>query len=433
MMPSTSRPTMIRWGVLGALCLAALLAYIQRNAIALLEEDVRRDLGLGLTEMGWIMGGFFLAYALCQLPTAWLAQAWGNRKALGAYALLCTVMTAVTAWCGGFDSLMLVRIGLGIGQAGLFPCAAAIIAGWFPSSHRAIASGFLAAFMSIGAAVASFLTAELLVLHSWQPWLDRERMSSWQVIFVIYAIPSLLWAGWFWLWFRDRPEDHPGVNSAELELISRGSAPPPAGPGAIPWRVILSNPALWWLCLQQFFRAAGYIFFASWFATYLKESRDVTTRGAGWLTSLPLLAVVAGSLAGGSWSDWLLRRTGSRAIARQWLSAASLLGCAGCIILAYFIDYPLTAVLLISVGSFVAALAGPCAYSTSMDLGGQHLPTVFALMNMTGNIGAWAFPVAVPYLVQWTGNWDGVLFLFAGIYVAAACCWLLLDTRRTIG
>jgi hypothetical protein len=56
---------------------------------------------------------------------------------------------------------------------------------------------------------------------------------------------------------------------------------------------------LWFLCAQQFCRAAGYIFFASWFATYLQEARGVTILGSGWLTTLPLLADVTGCMFGG--------------------------------------------------------------------------------------------------------------------------------------
>ena len=64
-------------------------------------------------------------------------------------------------------------------------------------------------------------------------------------------------------------------------------------------------------------------------------------------------------------------------------------------------------------------------------MGGRHVTTVFSTMNMAGNLGAFVFPIVVPRLVH-LGGWDGVYFLFVGIYVAAALCWLLLNPNGTI-
>lgn len=50
-------------------------------------------------------------------------------------------------------------------------------------------------------------------------------------------------------------------------------------------------------------------------------------------------------------------------------------------------------------------------------------------MNMCGNFGAALFPIAIGWLVQRTGNWDLVLFIFAGIFALDAVCWALLNPR----
>src|SRR5437763_13589946 len=76
--------------------------------------------------------------------------------------------------------------------------------------------------------------------------------------------------------------------------------------------VALTRPAMGWICGKQFFYAAGMIFFASWFPTYLRETRGLALGRAGVLTSLPLLAIVVGCLVGGVVSDWIYARTGSR-------------------------------------------------------------------------------------------------------------------------
>lgn len=432
----------VRYQLLVWLCLAATIAYVHRNSIGVAEENIRSDLCLTEMQMGWVMSAFFITYTVVQVPVGWLGHVWGTRRALPIFSLAWSLATLLFGLAGGlalwlstrvpvpdallagFLLLVVARLAMGAAQAGIFPCSASSIALWFPSTQRGIPSGALGSFMSVGGAVGSILTGALLEDIDWR-WL-----------FVLYALPGIVWAGGFRAWFRDRPEDHPQVNAGELAVI-RGLDPVRETPQSLareptPWRSILTSPAMGWICGQQFFRAAGYMFFASWFPTYLKATHGVSTAQAGFLTSLPLLGVVVGSLVGGAVSDWVLARTGSRRMSRQGVSVFSLTWCAVLIVLSQTVKNPLGAVLLISGGSFCASLAGPCAYSITMDMGGKHVATVFSVMNMAGNLGAILFPLVVPLLKEQTGNWDAVLYLFAGIYLAGGVCWLLLNPVGTI-
>ncbi len=187
-----------------------------------------------------------------------------------------------------------------------------------------------------------------------------------------------------------------------------------------------------WLCAQQFFKAAGYAFYLSWFPTFLQETRGVKLAEVGPQASLPHVALTVGPIVGGWFSDWLLVRTGNRRLARQWWSAATLIACGGLVLLAYPIADAWLAVLVISAGAFCGGLSGPCAYAMTIEMGGKHIAPVFSTMNMAGNVGAVLFPVAVPLLKKATGSWDAVLFLFAGLYVAAGLCWLPFNPHGRI-
>lgn len=416
------RPTWVRYQVLAWLCLSATIAYVQRNSISVAESSIRADLNLSKVESGLMMSAFFITYAVFQLPTGWLSGLMGSRLGLTVFTTIWSIFTAAMAAAQGAVGLIAARLGMGGVQAAVFPCATQSIAHWFPSTRRGVASGALGGFMSVGGFIGALLTGYLIVYLGWR------------LLFVLYALPGILWAAGFWFWFRDRPEQHRGVNQAELALIRAGQ-PPSTGDGKLPptpWKTILSSPAMWLIGGQQFFRAAGYIFFASWFATYLQESRGVSIPGSGLLTAMPVIAVAIGSLLGGGLTDWVYHVTGSLRMARQGVGAGSLMLCALLILPAYLVENPLLAVVLISAGSFSAAFAGPCAYAISIDLGGRHVTTVFSFMNMCGNVGAAVFPLAVPLLVETMGSWDSVLFLFAGIYVAASLCWMLFDARRPI-
>ncbi|MEN9572845.1 MAG: putative sulfoacetate transporter SauU [Verrucomicrobiota bacterium] len=436
--PANAAPTHIRFVVLAGLCAAAALSYVSRNAIAVAESTVRGDLGLTKEQSGWLMSAFFISYSVCQIPGAWVGQRFGARRALPAFAIVWSIATAATA-LGGFANVLAMRVVKGVSQAGLFPICTGVVAKWFPKTGQAFATGALGSFMSVGGAVGAALTGWLVVEIGWR-WM-----------FVLYSLPGLLWAAWFWGWFRETPREHAAVNVAEADLISprAGDQQLPPSPSAaeqsgdyksparattrpIPWLQLISSPAMWCICGQQFFRAAGYMFFTSWFATYLQEARGVTILKSGFLTMLPLLAVVVGSLAGGVISDAVLKRTGSRRLARQGVAVVSLGLCAALTLSAYFFADALAAVLIISAGSFFAAVAGPCGYTITIDMGGEHVPTVNSVMNMTGNFGAMLFPLAVPLLLGKEQNWNVVLVSFGALYIGSALCWWLLKPDGSV-
>lgn len=423
--PSDGRPSHVRYFVLAWLCAAAMIAYICRQSIGVAESTIRFDTGLNKLQMGWVMSAFFWSYALSQIPTGWLGHRFGSRRMLPLVAASWSVATGAMGLAIGLPLLLASRIANGISQAGLFPAAVNTVSRWFPSHERATASGMLGAFMGVGGAAGVAMTGALLSVLDWR-W-----------IFLIYSLIGLIWAHGFYAWFREWPRDHPRVNAAELATIEAGQAKqavadPDGEYEPTPWLAMLASPAMWWICGQQFCRAAGEIFFASWFATYLQEARGVTILQSGLLTMLPIVGRVAGGLLGGVLSDWVLRRTGSLAWARKGVAAISLGMCAVLVLSALAVEDATLAVLLISLGATCASFAGACAYTITMDMGGRHVPVVFSTMNMIGNFGAASFPLAAAWLRVATGNWNAVLVVFGGLYVVAALCWLMLNTRRPI-
>ena len=411
------KPSNARFIVLGGLCAAAALAYFTRNGVGPAESTIRSDLHLTMAESGAMMSAFFWPYALCQLPAAILAQRLGARRMLALYAVLWSLATAGMA-LGDVRMMTAARACMGVAQAGLVPVGVMVMARWFPRAQQASVSGAFSGFMSAGSIIGAPLTAWLVFRCGWRP------------MFLIYAVPGLVWAAWFVWWFRDDPARHRAVNEAERDWI-KAHAPDTVGTASRPpWLEMLASPAVWFLCLQQFCRAAGYIFFGSWFATYLQEARGVTIVGSGWLTSLPVLADVLGCMAGGVLSDAVLHRTGSERIARQGLSVVSLAACAVLIAAAWSVQRPLLAVLVISAGMFCAAMVNPCFGATVVRQGGPHAATLGAIGNMCGNFGAAAFPLAVPWLVNHAGGWNAVLTGFGALYVIGAACWIPIRDRQ---
>ena len=223
-----------------------------------------------------------------------LGNVWGSRRAIPFFAVTWSLGTALMALAGGMPLLVASRVASGLAQAGLFPSCTLTIAKWFPDTVPRSANGALAGFMSLGGALGVAITGVMLTRFGW-------RMT-----FAAYSTLGFVFAAIFYFWFRDTPSQHRWANQAERVLIQGGEPPQFDASSGDAWGIYFS-PATWWICGQQFCRAAGQIFFSSWFATYLQETRNVSVERSGFLNSLPLVGIVAGSFIGGRISDSILR------------------------------------------------------------------------------------------------------------------------------
>jgi ACS family glucarate transporter-like MFS transporter/ACS family D-galactonate transporter-like MFS transporter len=319
--------------------------------------------------------------------------------------------------------LMAAQVLMGIAQAGVFPAACNSIAKWMPLSRRSLSCAILATGMQVGAILASLITGM---------WLEAV---GWRWLFLLYALPGFLWSLWFAWRFRDEPQQDRQVNAAEIGVIrADGDQAAPAAPaaGPTPWWALWQHASFWFLCGQQICRASGYMFFASWFPTFLQKTRDVSVSESGSLQALVFTGTLVGSLCGGMVTDAIWRISGSLRLSRSGVGSLALGSCGMLILAAWFVDSVGMAVLLMTLGSVCAAIAGPCAFAAAIDIGGRHVPQVFGVMNMAGNLAAAACPILIAWLFDWTANWNLVLLLFAIIYLLGAVSWLMVDSGQRL-
>lgn len=425
----SEHPTNVRYRVMAWLIIAAALSYLCRNVVSVAESSIRSDLNWTKDQSAWFMGTFFLTYGLFQVPSGWCSEKIGIRWALALFAVGWSLATLGIAASGVFWVLLTMQLLMGIAQAGIFPASCKAIGVWMPMSRRSFSCGLIASGMQLGAILSSAIAGLLLVAIGWR-W-----------VFVCFAIPGFLWAVGFAWRFRNTPHEDPRVNDAERETIrgprnteladktSESSQVVDVGPPTESHR-LWSSTTLWFLCGQQIFRAAGYMFFSSWFPTYLQETRGVSVAQSGILQGLVLGGSLLGSLLGGYVTDWVWQRTKSLRVSRSGVGGISLAMCAVLVLIAWFIEDVNLAVGVLSAGALCAAFAGPCAFATAIDIAGPRVPRVFGVMNMCGNFAATACPIVVAKIVGWTGNWDLVLGLFAGVYALGAVCWCMIAPRE---
>jgi MFS family permease len=372
-------------------------------------------------DMGWIQSAWYFSYGLMQIPSGWLADRLGSRRALAIFSVVWSLATLLTAFVTDFVSLLVMWSLMGAAQAGAFPCAAKALGRIFPETERARATGLLASGMTLGGAIAPVMTA--MILQSLTAWADAWGIDRWRLLLGAYAVPGILWTAVF-------------LGLVSLRKLPAGAKPSASNTSAanvpVDWSRLLRSWPLGLLCAQQFFRAAGMVFFMTWFPTFLQKTRDVTLLGSGVLTTVAGIGGMVGSLTGGFFSDWLLLRTGNKRLSRQGIAVVGMGLCSLLIVASYFVSDVQQSIALITLGAFCATFGGVSGYTVAISFGGRQVATVFSTMNMFGNLGAALFPLTAGWLVTQTGNWNLILFLFACVMAIDALCWAFLNPQGTL-
>ena len=412
-----------RYQVLALLCISAAIAYVQRAALSVPASEIAGDLEFAdlARDMGWIQSAWYFSYGLMQIPSGWLADRLGSRRALAIFSVVWSSVTLLTAFVTDFVSLLVMWSLMGAAQAGAFPCAAKALGRIFPETERARATGLLASGMTLGGAIAPVMTA--MILQSLTAWADAWGIDRWRLLLGAYAVPGVLWTAVF-------------LGLVSLRKLPAGAKPSASNTSAanvpVDWSRLLRSWPLGLLCAQQFFRAAGMVFFMTWFPTFLQKTRDVTLLGSGVLTTVAGIGGVVGSLTGGFFSDWLLLRTGNKRLSRQGIAVVGMGLCSLLIVASYFVSDVQQSIALITLGAFCATFGGVSGYTVAISFGGRQVATVFSTMNMFGNLGAALFPLTAGWLVAQTGNWNLILVLFAFVMAIDALCWAFLNPQGTL-
>jgi MFS family permease len=140
------------WRTVALLAALNVVCFVDRQAIFILFQPLKRELALSDASLGLLGGfGFSVVFAMAALPLGRLADVW-NRKLLITLGLVAwSGMTALSGLAQTFPQLFLMRMGVGIGEASLGPAALSIIGDLFPPRRRGTAQALFAAGMPIGA------------------------------------------------------------------------------------------------------------------------------------------------------------------------------------------------------------------------------------------------------------------------------------------
>ena len=409
------RPTKVRYVVLGMTVAAYMITYMDRTILAVARPVIRDELGISLLTMGTITGAFRIAYALFQIPGGWFGDRFGARRALSLIVAWWSLFTGLTAMAWNAASMLVIQVLFGMGEAGAFPIATRSLARWMRPTERGFAQGITHAGSRLGAALTPLMVVPMIALIGWRG------------AFQVFAVLGVTWAGVWYFYYRDTPEEHAGVNQAERDLIGSGRK----RSTDIPWRRILTHTNLWILAVMYFCYNFNLNVYNDWFPTYLHDSRGMTLAKMGIYASLPLFAGTLGDLAGGSFSDLVLKRTGNVNLARRWVAIAGFILSAAATIPAIFAHDPKVSVAFYCAAFFGLEWTVGVSWAVPLDIGGDFAGSVSAVMNSLGNAGGALSSFVVTYAATRYG-WNSPFLLTSALCVIAALLYLKIDANKRI-
>lgn len=421
----TARPTKGRWVILFLISVMYLICYIDRQNISIALPEIAKEFGLSKTQMGVVLAAFTWAYALGQIPAGWLGDRFGPRKVLTAIMTWWSAGAMMTGAAFGLASLFGARFFLGVGEAGAFPVASRGMQLWFPRSERGRIQGTTHFFSRFAIAITPLVAGSIMLAFGWR------------AIFYIFGSFGVIWAVTFSLYYRNHPEEHTHVNRAELAQI-RGVNPDGTIKAltttrqATPWKMILGSPNMWFIALGYCCFFFGTNFYLTWYATYLREHRQMPLQALGLIGSLPLFSGMVGDIVGGSLSDLVYRRTGKARLARRIVAAPGFFLSGIFVVPAAMTSDVTTSVVCLALSFFFLEwVIGP-AWAVPMDVGGRFSGTVTAIMNMAGALAGSLTPLVYGSLFD-RGFWVAPFLVTAGVMGLGGLVWIfLIDPERSV-
>jgi MFS family permease len=392
------------WYVVGVLTLVYVFSFIDRQILNLMVKPIRRDLGISDTQMSLLMGfAFALFYTLWGIPLGWLADRFSRRTLVAVGFVFWSVMTAGCGLTRNFWQMLLMRMGVGVGEAALSPSAYSMISDYFPKEKRATAISVYSMGIYIGSGLAFLLGGAVVGYASGQdkwllPIVGETR--PWQVIFFIVGLPGVLLAA---LMYTIREPLRRGIKMARA---ADGTLRQVKVPFAEVYRYIASNRTTF-VCHTIGFALLSFSSYgtSAWVPTMFQRNHGWSASKAGVVYGLTIGVFASlGVALGGKVADRLARRGYRDATMRvglfvsiAWFPFGMLYPIVG--------DATLAALLLIPSAFLASAPFGvaPAAIQQMMpnEMRGQASAIYLFVINLIGlGIGPTAVAMTTDYVFQ---------------------------------
>ncbi|MCP4610403.1 MAG: MFS transporter [Planctomycetes bacterium] len=402
--------------------------YMDRACIASAADLILKDLSISKETLGLIFSIFAFGYALFQIPSGWIADRLGPRKALTIVVSVWSCFTALTGAARNAVQMLVLRFLFGVGEAGAFPGATQAFFRWLPVKERGLAHGINFSGSRLGAAFSLFL----------MPWLIS--IIGWRWTFVVNGVIGIIWATVWLIWFRDNPKDNPKVNQAELDYIETGRTSDFTKGIKASFAEVFTSLNMSLAMLQYFASNVTFFICLSWLPSYIKKQWP-DDPNAIYYSAIPLFFAAFANWIAGSMVTGLYKKGYHVSSRRITAIIGFSLGVIGLILATQTknLDFLTTdkAQLLWFVFCFGLATFGvdmtlSPSWAFCNDIGGINSGAVSGSMNMVGNIGAAISAISFPLLLnEENGSANTFFILAACLNFVAIVTWCFMNPNRT--
>lgn len=402
---------------MGALTLVYVFSFIDRQILNLLVKPIRRDLGISDTQMSLLMGfSFAIFYTFFGILMGKLADTRSRRGLIAAGFILWSALTAGCGLARNYVQMLLLRMGVGVGEAALSPAAYSLITDYFPPNRLATAISVYSMGIYLGTGLAYLAGSVVISFAGSQAAWDLPLVGAtrpWQVIFFMVGLPGILLAALM-------------ATIPEPERIGHKGA----ATFTDFWRYVRLNRATF-ACHNVGFALLSFSSYgtAAWLPAYFTRHFGWEASRIGfWFGAIVMVCGTLGIVAGGWMADWLK--------SRGYPDAAMRVGLFVCLVwvppglAAFLLDSPGWALAALAVAQFFTSApfgVAPAAIQqmSPPELRGQASAVYLFVINLIGlGLGPTAVALATDYLFRNDNAVGNSLLLVTG--VAHAISALLL-------
>ena len=403
------------------LILCYFVAYLDRVNVGFAALTMNKDLGLSASAFGFGAGIFFLAYFLFEVPSNLFLERVGARKWIARIMFSWGVISGGTAFIGGETSFYVVRVLLGIAEAGFFPGIIFYLTLWFPAVYRARIIGYFMAAIPLSTVIGAPVSGLLLGLDGFL------GMKGWQWLFILEATPALILSVVVFFYLTDRPAAATWLEPDERAwLVARLQQEHTKRETVRRYSVTqaLLNPKVLALSLV-YFGAVATNYGLSFFLPQIVKAFGVTNVQAGLVTALPYVVGVISIVWWGRHSD--------RTLERRFHLAFPLFVASTGIAASTALDDPTMKMVALSIAGFGIFGCLPVFWTfPTAFLSGAAAAGGIALINSIGNLAGFAGPYAMGRIRDVTGSYTGGLLSLAAVGYMAMIIVLVLPHDHSL-
>jgi ACS family hexuronate transporter-like MFS transporter len=294
----------LRWYVAALLFTATVIAYVDLQSLSVVAPVLNKDLNLTNTQYSNILEAYLIATTCMYVIAGMLIDRLGNRITVAVFVAWWSIATACHGLARNALQLGTTRFLFGLGQAGIWMADEKAVSEWYPRQERAFTAGIV---INAGASMGAIVAPPLIA------WITFRF--GWRAAFIAAGCLGLLWIP-AWLLTYYTPENHPRITPEEYghikEFSSQNSAALSAdesATGAIRWIDLLRVRQTWALFLGRVFSDPVWWFYLFWLPKYLRERRGFSLMEIGIIAWLPYLSAGIGSVLGGLFSGYLIKKS----------------------------------------------------------------------------------------------------------------------------